>query len=44
MTHDMECLTCFRTWNSEEFPTPAARCPYEYYHLVPDEMEEQWQR
>lgn len=30
--HDMACGTCGRTWNSEETPTPAARCPYEYEH------------
>lgn len=36
MNHDSECLTCHRTWNSIETPTPAARCPYEWDH----DMEE----
>lgn len=31
--HDMTCGTCGRTWNSDETPTPAARCPYEYDHV-----------
>lgn len=29
---DMKCGHCGRTWNSEELPTPAGRCPYEYEH------------
>lgn len=35
--HDRQCLTCFRTWNSVETPTPAARCPYEYDHDMEEE-------
>lgn len=37
--HDMTCGTCGRTWNSEETPTPAARCPYEYEHAEEPEDE-----
>lgn len=38
--HDMTCGTCGRTWNSDETPTPAARCPYEYEHA---EEGPQWE-
>lgn len=31
-THDMKCLTCGKTWNNKETPTPSARCPFEHEH------------
>jgi len=30
MTETMTCLTCYRTWEGNIYPS--GRCPYEYYH------------
>jgi hypothetical protein len=39
---DTTCGTCGRMWNSDETPTPAARCPYEYEHESETDPDDEW--